>query len=366
MRRNPDDDTICSGDVSPIHQALQQDTSSITTRYSVSEARSQLGAEIPPPPLLPMNPPFSPIRDMSSSSSMSISSNASANESSDEEENREEEICTECSLQTHSDGAVNVDQIVATHGRNIDVETSHCAHVQLIEKYEQEQNRMMSELKRSAVEMETGLNKMKHETLTLSSQLTELQATDATDKARLSEMEKKLATFENERISFEGVNYSLRARLESVNSEKLELETKLHRTDAAAKETILELEHELLQSRNDRNDVEASNNSLRSELAVVNSEKQQVELSLQASITATKASLLKLEKQLIQSENDRKVLEASLRSELDLVGSKKRRIVRDKKKECEALSRSKSHYKDLCKRLTKALNDMKSEGAANR
>lgn len=366
-----------------------------------------------------MNPPFTPIKNMSSSSSMSISSNESASSSSNEEVLREEEICTECSLQTHSDGAVHVDQIVATHGRNIDVETSHCVHVQLIEKYEQEQNRMMSELKRSAVGMEIGLNKMKHENLTLSSQLTELQATDATGKARLSEMEKQLATSENERITFEGANYSLRARLESVNSEKLQLETKLHRTDTTAKEAILELENELLQSRNNCNDLEASNNSLRSELAVVNSEKKQVELSLQANATASKASLLELErkfiqsgndrndleaannslrselavvksekrqleltlqanatanksnlleleKQLIQSENDRKVIEASLRSELDLVTSKKRRIVRDKKKECEALSKSKSHYKELCKRLTKALNDMKSEGAAKR
>ena len=215
--------------------------------------------------------------------------------------------------------------------------------IQMMKDHEKERVKLVSKLTQSVEGIQAELIKMEHENFSFRSKLTALPATDTTANAHLSEMDKKLATAENERKAIEEANKSLRAELDLINIEKHELKIKLQATDNTAKK----LEGRLIQSENDRKALETSNESLRSELTVVNSKKRQLESTLE----------------------DTKVLKCEVMHNLEAVTSDLQAIQQEllaTKAEYEALSNSKSTYQVLCKHLTKALVDQKRERAANR
>jgi len=193
--------------------------------------------------------------------------------------------------------------------------------MQMMKDHEKGRVELVSKLTQSVEGIQAEFIKMEHENISLRSKLTALPATDTTTKAHLSEMEKRLTTSENERKAIEEANKSLRAKLDLINIEKHELKIKLQATDNTTKK----LEGKLIQSEDDRKILEKSNESLRAELDLINIEKHELKIKLQATDTTAK----KLEGKLIQSKDDRKILEKSnesLRSELTVVNSKKRQL----------------------------------------
>ena len=283
----------------------------------------------------------------------------------------------------------------------------------------QEQNREMSKLEQTAMDMQTWLIKTNQENLTLSlelqqlralqaneTKLKEIQAAETTANARLLEVENKFTRSERERKSLE-------AELEIVSSKKRKLETTLEATDSAAKARFSKIEDRLVHSENERKalyddntSLKADNAKLRTELEIVNSIYRQLEVTIQTNKATNKATQSDIDGKLIKSEYDRSALDAantSLQDELksikelkctlmenlesvtsDLEASERellatkgtcdRELLAMKetydrelltvKEKCAKLSKSNTKFDGMCAQLTQALLAKQNEVAA--
>lgn len=283
----------------------------------------------------------------------------------------------------------------------------------------QEQNREMSKLEQTAMDMQTWLIKTNQENLTLSlelqqlralqfteTKLKEIQAAETTANARLLEVENKFTRSERERKSLE-------AELEIVSSKKRKLETTLEATDSAAKARFSKIEDRLVHSENERKalyddntSLKADNAKLRTELEIVNSIYRQLEVTIQTNKATNKATQSDIDGKLIKSEYDRSALDAantSLQDELksikelkctlmenlesvtsDLEASERellatkgtcdRELLAMKetydrelltvKEKCAKLSKSNTKFDAMCAQLTQALLAKQNEVAA--
>ena len=290
----------------------------------------------------------------------------------------------------------------------------------------QEQNREMSKLEQTAMDMQTWLIKTNQENLTLSLELQEqralqatetkrkgIQAAETTANARLLEVENKLTNSEKERNLLEASTQRLREEIEMVSSKKRKLETTLEATDSAAKARFSKIEDRLVHSENERKalyddntSLKADNAKLRTELEIVNSIYRQLEVTIQTNKATNKATQSDIDGKLIKSEYDRSALDAantSLQDELksikelkctlmenlesvtsDLEASERELLATKAtferellalneahdhelltvKEKCAKLSKSNTKFDAMCAQLTQALLAKQNEVAA--
>jgi chromosome segregation ATPase len=182
--------------------------------------------------------------------------------------------------------------------------------------------------------MQTWLIKTNQENLTLSLELQEqralqatetkrkgIQAAETTANARLLEVENKFTLSEKERKLLKASTQQLQEELDIVSSKKRKLKFTLKATDSAAKARLSTIEDRLAHSENEREalyddntSLKAENAQLRTELEFLRSIRRQLNVTIQTNTATYEATLSDIDGKLIKSEYNRSALEAAKKS----------------------------------------------------